>query len=67
MTRRNCRAELQEWFADVDRLLAEEREHAISPSTVPLPNTEPAVWKMRLTLALGPRWSTSIEIPVSTG
>lgn len=40
--------ELQKWFLDVDELLAAEREHAISPSTVPPRNTEPAVWKMRL-------------------
>ncbi len=48
MTRRDSRAELQKWFLDVDELLAAEREHAISPSTVPAASTEPAVWKMRL-------------------
>lgn len=31
MTRSNARAELDEWFVALDRLLAEEREHAISP------------------------------------
>jgi hypothetical protein len=48
MTRRDSRAELQKWFLDVDELLAAQREHAISPSTVPPPSTEPAVWTMRL-------------------
>jgi hypothetical protein len=48
MTRRDSRAELQKWFLDVDELLATQREHAISPSTVPQPSTEPAVWTMRL-------------------
>jgi hypothetical protein len=48
MTRRDSRAELQKWFLDVDELLAAQREHAISPSTVPSARTEPAVWKMRL-------------------
>jgi hypothetical protein len=48
MTRRDSREELQKWFSQVDELLAAEREHAISPSTVPPPSTEPAVWKMRL-------------------
>lgn len=35
------RAALNEWFAAVDDLLAEERDHAISPSTVPSPGTDP--------------------------
>jgi hypothetical protein len=48
VTSRDSREELQKWFSDVDDLLAAEREHAISPSTVPAPSTEPAVWKMRL-------------------
>ena len=48
MTRRNTRAGLEKWFVDVDHFLAEQREHAISPSTVPPRNTEPAVWTMRL-------------------
>ncbi len=48
MTRRDSREELQKWFSQVDELLVAQREHAISPSTVPPPSTEPAVWKMRL-------------------
>jgi hypothetical protein len=48
MTRRDGRAELQKWFLDVDELLAAQREHAISPSTVPSARSEPAVWKVRL-------------------
>jgi hypothetical protein len=48
MTRRDSRAEVQKWFLDVDELLAAQPEHAISPSTVPPPRTEPAVWEMRL-------------------
>ena len=46
MTRRDSRAELQKWFLDVDELLAAQREHAISPSTVPSARTEPATWTM---------------------
>jgi hypothetical protein len=48
MTRRNIRAGLEKWFVDVDHLLAEQREHAISPSMVPSRTTEPGVWTMRL-------------------
>lgn len=48
MTSRDTREELQKWFSQVDELLAAQREHAISPSTVPSARTEPAVWKMRL-------------------
>jgi hypothetical protein len=48
MTRRNSRAELEEWFVAVDGLLAEEREHAISPSTVPPATDDKAIWTMRL-------------------
>jgi hypothetical protein len=48
MTRRNSRAALAEWFVAVDRLLAEEREHAISPSTVPPATDDTAMWTMRL-------------------
>ena len=48
MTSRDSREELQKWFSEVDELLTAEREHAISPSTVAAPSTEPAVWKMRL-------------------
>ena len=48
MTRRDSRAELQKWFLDVDELLAAQREHAISPSTVPSARTEPATWTMTL-------------------
>jgi hypothetical protein len=48
MTSPDTRGELQKWFSQVDELLAAQREHAISPSTVPPPSTEPAVWKMRL-------------------
>jgi hypothetical protein len=35
VTSRDSREELQKWFSGVDELLAAEREHAISPSTVP--------------------------------
>ena len=48
MTRRNSRAELEEWLVAVDRLLTEEREHAISPSTVPPATDDTAIWTMRL-------------------
>jgi hypothetical protein len=48
MTRRDSRAELQKWLLDVDELLAAQREHAISPSTVPSARSDSAVWKMRL-------------------
>jgi hypothetical protein len=48
MTRRDSRAELQQWFLDVDELLAAQREQAISPSTVPSARTEPATWTMTL-------------------
>ena len=48
MARRNSRVELQEWFVVVDRLLEEEREHAISPSTVPPATDDTAIWTMRL-------------------
>ena len=48
MTRSNSRAELQKWFLDVDELLAAQREHAISPSTVPSARNEPATWTMTL-------------------
>ena len=48
MTRRNSRADLEEWFVDVDRLLAEERAHAISPSTVPPATDDTVIWTMRL-------------------
>ena len=48
MTRRDSRVELQKWFLDVDELLAAQREHAISPSTVPSARTEPATWTMTL-------------------
>jgi hypothetical protein len=48
MARRNSRAELEEWFVAVDGLLAEEREHAISPSTVPPATDDTATWTMRL-------------------
>jgi hypothetical protein len=48
MTRRDSHAELQKWFLDVDELLAEQREHAISPSTVPSRRTDPATWTMTL-------------------
>ena len=48
MTRHNSRADLEEWFVAVDRLLAEEREHAISPSTVPPATDDTVIWTMRL-------------------
>jgi hypothetical protein len=48
MTRRDSRAELQKWFLDVDELLAEQREHAISPSTVRSRRIDPATWTMSL-------------------
>ncbi|MGA2805023.1 MAG: hypothetical protein ABSF89_11635 [Acidimicrobiales bacterium] len=48
MTRRDSRAELQRWFLDVDELLAVQRGHAISPSTVPSARTDPATWTMSL-------------------
>jgi hypothetical protein len=48
MTRRKSRAELEEWLVGVDRLLEEEREHAISPSTVPPVTDDTAIWTMRL-------------------
>jgi len=48
MTRRKSRAELEEWLVAVDRLLTEEREHAISPSTVPPATDDTAIWTMRL-------------------
>ena len=48
MARRNSRVELEEWFVAVDGLLAEEREHAISPSTVPPATDDTAIWTMRL-------------------
>jgi hypothetical protein len=48
MTRHNSRADLEEWFVAVDRLLAEEREHAISPSTVPPATDDIVTWTMRL-------------------
>ncbi len=48
MTRRDSGAELQKWFLDVDKLLAEQREHAISPSTVPSGRIDPATWTMSL-------------------
>jgi len=52
MTRRDSRAALQKWFLDVDELLASQREHAISPSTVPSARAEQATWTTTLT-ALG--------------
>src|ERR1039458_9079174 len=48
MTRRKSRAELEEWLVAVDRLLTEEREHAISPSTVPPATDDTVIWTMRL-------------------
>jgi hypothetical protein len=48
MARPNSRAGLEEWFVTVDRLLEEEREHAISPSTVPPATDDTVVWTMRL-------------------
>jgi hypothetical protein len=48
MTRNDSRAELQRWFLDVDELLAAQRDHVISPSSVPSARTEPATWTMKL-------------------
>src|ERR1039457_3408535 len=48
MTRRDSRAELQKWFLDVDELLAAQRAHAISPSTVSSPARDQATWTMTL-------------------
>jgi hypothetical protein len=48
MTHRKTRAGLEKWFLDVDELLAKQREHAISPSTVPSPRAEPTTWAMPL-------------------
>ena len=48
MTCRKSRAELEEWLVTVDRLLIEEREHAISPSTVPPATDDTPIWTMRL-------------------
>ena len=48
MARRNSCADLEEWFVAVDLLLAEEREHAISPSTVPPATNDTTIWTMRL-------------------
>jgi len=48
VTSRDSREELQKWFSGVDELLAEQREHALPPATVPPPSTEPAIWKVRL-------------------
>jgi hypothetical protein len=39
---------LEKWFLDVDEVLAEQREHAISPSTVPSRRIAPATWTMTL-------------------
>jgi hypothetical protein len=48
MTCRNGRAELAQWFREVDKLLAAQRAHAISPSTVPSTRRGPATWTMTL-------------------
>jgi hypothetical protein len=48
MTRRNSRAELQKWFLDVDELLADQRDHAISPSTVPSSGRDRTSWRTTL-------------------
>ena len=65
MTRRDSRAELQKWFLDVDELLAAQREHAISPSTVPLATAEPATWTTTLS-ALRDDLVELIELLVSS-
>jgi len=36
MTCRNGRAELAQWFREVDKLLAAQRAHAISPFDSPI-------------------------------
>ena len=48
MTRRNSRAELEQWFQSVDVVLADQREHAISPSTVPSSGRDRTSWTMTL-------------------
>ncbi len=65
MTRRDTRAELQQWFLDVDELLAAQREHSISPSTVPSATAEPATWATTLS-ALRDDLVELIELLVSS-
>jgi hypothetical protein len=48
MTRSNTRAELEKWFIRADQLLAAQREHAISPSTVPSSDQDRTSWTTTL-------------------
>ena len=48
MTRRDSRAELEQWFQSVDVVLANQREHAISPSTVPSSGRDRTSWTTTL-------------------
>jgi hypothetical protein len=48
MTRRNSHAELEQWFQSVDLVLANQREHAISPSTVPSSDQDRTSWTTTL-------------------
>ena len=48
MTRRDSRAELEQWFQSVDAVVAVQREHAISPSTVPSSGKDRTSWTTTL-------------------
>jgi len=48
VTRRDSRADLEQWFQSVDVVLADQREHAISPSTVPSSGRDRTSWTTTL-------------------